>query len=174
MTSGSLIHRKGMDILINLMRRISKEEYQVKLLILGEGPERTTLEQLANHDDRIVFLGFQEKQDIPYYFCIADIFLFASRYDGWGLVINEALAAELPVVASKACRAANELIEHGTNGFLCDSEDIDGFEKYTKELLKNTTLVSSMKEYNRQPKQQIHSEAVAIQLYEIISQFTMQ
>jgi glycosyltransferase involved in cell wall biosynthesis len=169
LTSGSLIPRKGMDTLIKLMRRFSKEEFNIKLLILGEGPERAALEHLAEYDDRIVFLGFKEKQDIPYYFRVADLFLFASRYDGWGLVINEALAAGLPVVASTACRAANELIKHGVNGFLCDAEDIDSFEKYTKELLSNAELANNMREYNQNLQNQIHSGASAELLYEIVA-----
>lgn len=171
LTSGALIPRKGVDTLIKVIQSIDADEYKVRLLVLGEGTERSSLEKLAAQDDRIVFLGFKNKEEIPYYFTIADIFAFATRYDGWGLVINEALASGLPILSTYECTAAQELIKNGENGFLCHAGDVDCFSKHLKILAQNEFLRQEMRQHNKILGTEVNSEASAQKLYQIAKNY---
>lgn len=163
LSSGSLIERKGMDILIKAFKQIDLST--VRLLIIGEGPYRNHLQELAGNDKRIVFAGFQTPEQIPYFFAIADIFAFASRYDGWGVVINEAIAAQLPIVSSDKVGAAVELIS-GT-GILCPSEDVATFKMAMESLVFNAGKRQRIKENMQQLVPLISSSYNARQVYDI-------
>lgn len=168
LTTGSLIRRKGMDTVIKAFNLFKINYPTTRLIILGEGEEREKLEQLAANDSRICFVGFQEKKEIPYYYALADIFVFASRYDGWGLVINEAIAAGLPIISTFQCTAANEMVKDGQNGFLCDADSVKCIlEKMI--LLQDESLRLSMKSYNQTLSKQVNSTAYATKLLQIVN-----
>ena len=126
--SGQLIPRKGVDVLIQAFGRLAKEQSNVALLVLGDGPERAALEEQVrqNAANRVLFAGQVAQADLPSYFGAAQVFVFPSRYDGWGVVINEACAAGLPVISTRAVGAAADLVVDGVNGFLLDRDDEDG------------------------------------------------
>lgn len=67
---------------------------------------------------QVHFVGFQEWRDLPRYYGVADLFVLPSEAEPWGLVINEAMASGLPVLAVRTAGAAGELIVPGQNGFL--------------------------------------------------------
>jgi len=169
LTSGSLIHRKGMDTVIKAFLKI-KENKNIRLLILGDGPDKEYLQQLsAAASERIHFLGFKEKEEVPYFFALSDIFIFASRYDGWALVINEAAAADLPIISSNKVGAAMDNLINGYNGFTCDAEDVDEFYKCMNLLItdkqKRKEIVLNM----RPLKELLSSDYNAKMLYGICS-----
>ncbi|HXD93221.1 MAG TPA: glycosyltransferase family 4 protein, partial [Bacteroidia bacterium] len=144
LSSGSLIERKGMDILIKAVKQI--DDSNIRLIIIGDGPLRNDLTEMCNGDERIVFAGFQNPEVIPFFFSIADVFAFASRYDGWAVVINEAVAANVPIVCSDKVGAALELITSPDLGLICKSGDVDGFKQALQLLAKNEVLRAHMKE----------------------------
>jgi len=122
LSSGSLIRRKGMDTVIKAFRRFPPG-LKSKLLIVGEGEEKPNLEKLAEGDPRIHFLGFRTKEELPYLFNLADVFVFGSRYDGWGLVINEAVAARCAVISTNQVGSVNDLLEDRKDALVCDADD---------------------------------------------------
>lgn len=149
LSSGALIDRKGMDILIDAFLMLEHEIQQhCKLIIIGDGIEKSNLIERTSGNSNIVLAGFKEKEEIPYYFAIADIFVFASRFDGWALVINEAFAAGLPVIASKDTGAAREWIQHNINGYLVNEPSPKQYADYIKNLIKNPELCKSMGKIN--------------------------
>lgn len=114
--SGSLIPRKGVDLLASAFARLARER-QVRLHILGDGPLRPRLEaQLAGLP--VEFFGFHPWEDLPQFYQAADILCVPSRHDGWALVVPEGLASGLPVIASTATGAARDLIRAEDNGWL--------------------------------------------------------
>ncbi|MBK0399765.1 glycosyltransferase family 4 protein [Limibaculum sp. M0105] len=122
--SGQLIPRKGVDVLIEAFMDAASDEKDVELRILGDGPMRTVLaERTANFGDRIVFAGHVEPAKLPEEFAAADVFVLPSRYDGWGVVLNEALGAGLPIIASDAVGAAHDLVTDGVNGLIAQAGD---------------------------------------------------
>ncbi len=116
--SGSLIRRKGVDLLVGAFVRLVREmPGRVRLHILGDGPLRPQLErQLAGLPAK--FFGFHPWEALPQFYQTADFLCVPSRHDGWALVVPEGLASGLPVIATTATGAACDLIEPGENGWL--------------------------------------------------------
>ena len=124
--SGSLIGRKGVDLLAAAFVQLAREFSNVRLRIVGEGELRQTLTQtLRTVIERVEFLGFRDWEQLPAEYACADVLCVPSRYDGWGLVVPEGLAAGLPVIASDRMGAALEFVESGRNGWLVRAGDQD-------------------------------------------------
>lgn len=100
---GHLSHRKGVDLLINAFNRIGKP---CELLIAGEGPEEELLKDLAKGDDRVHFLGYVSEEKKSSLYETADLFVLPTRHDPWGLVVNEALQFNTPVITTEAAGAS--------------------------------------------------------------------
>jgi glycosyltransferase involved in cell wall biosynthesis len=96
---GNLVELKGHHIAIELLNQLPR----FRLAIVGAGPERRKLEQLAEQlgvAQRVVFAGRIEQQDLPIYYSAADILILASSREGWPNVLLEAMACGTPVVAT--------------------------------------------------------------------------
>jgi glycosyltransferase involved in cell wall biosynthesis len=93
------------------------------LVVLGDGelkPELVRLRSELGLDDAVSFPGFQLYQRLPAYYGLASCFVHASTTEQWGLVVNEAMAAGLPVLISQRCGCAADLVQTGGNGFVFD------------------------------------------------------
>ena len=122
--SGSLIARKGVDLLARAFVRLAQEDPNVRLRIVGEGELRQPLTKtLRPAGDRVEFAGFKDWNELPGEYARADVLCAPSRYDGWGLVVPEGLASGLPVIATDRMGAALEFIETGRNGWLIPAAD---------------------------------------------------
>ena len=118
LTVAELHKRKGIKHLIKAMPAILEANKKVKLAIVGTGPARKDLEQLALAEgvtNDTSFLGF--RKDIPHLMASSDIFVLPSEKEAFGLVLLEAGIAGLPVVASKV-GGIPEIIRDGINGTL--------------------------------------------------------
>ena len=71
----------------------------------------------------MIFLGHRAPAELPGLFAEADAFVLPSRHDGWGVVINEALGAGLPIIVSDGVGAAHDLVTHGVNGLITPAGD---------------------------------------------------
>ncbi len=114
--SGSLIPRKGVDLLVAAFARLAREVPNVRLRIVGDGEFRVVSE-------RVDFVGFKDWNELPREYAAGDVLCVPSRYDGWGLVVPEGLASGLPVIATDRMGAALEFIETGRNGWLIPAND---------------------------------------------------
>ncbi len=124
--SGSLIRRKGVDLLARAFVRLGREFPNVRLQIVGDGESRDALMQtLRPFSDRVEFLGFKDWAELPNCYAGGDILCVPSRYDGWGLVVPEGLAAGLPVIGTDRMGSAIEFIQTGRNGWLVPASDED-------------------------------------------------
>jgi glycosyltransferase involved in cell wall biosynthesis len=93
------------------------------LVLLGDGELRGALEakrQELNLVPHVLLPGFKQYGDLPTYYALAGAFIHASTTEQWGLVVNEAMAAGLPVMVSQRCGCAADLVENGRNGFAFD------------------------------------------------------
>ena len=123
-TVGRLAREKNWETLIKAAAQVIQQVPKVRLVILGDGDERSDLEKLAKELDitaRVDFLGLIPFEEVPDYLAAADLFCFASATETQGLVTMEAMAAGLPVVAVKAGGTA-DVIEDGRDGLLTDDD----------------------------------------------------
>ena len=121
---GQLIERKGIDILIRALELMRNNGFE--LLIIGEGDEKGSLEEYSENAGlagKVHFLGKRNKNEILDYLSVSDIFVFPSREDIWGLVLNEAIGRGLVLVSTNKVGASYSLIENGINGFIFENED---------------------------------------------------
>ena len=123
---GQMIHRKGVDLLLEAFARLPAE-HGTRLLLVGREAELPQmLEKIpAEVRKRVEFAGFQAPEALPEFFRRADLFVLPSRYDGWGVVVNQALGAGLPMICSDAVGAARDIIEDGVNGSIFPSGEVD-------------------------------------------------
>lgn len=118
---GEVTQRKGIYQVLEVARRIGKEKLEVD--IIGAGKERYP-ELFSEYEPYVTFHGRVEGKQLTEFFQQADIFLFPTMGDGFGLVILEAMACGTPVISSRNC-AGSDIIIPGTNGFLTDSCDTE-------------------------------------------------
>jgi glycosyltransferase involved in cell wall biosynthesis len=121
---GSLIARKGVDLLARAFVRLAAEFPDVRLKIAGDGELRESLAQVLRPvAERVEFTGFKDWDELPQLYRSAGVLCVPSRYDGWGLVVPEGLASGLPVIATDRMGAALELVQARVNGWLIPAGD---------------------------------------------------
>lgn len=138
-TVGQFIHRKGFDLLLDAW---GKTEQKAQLYIIGGGPLEDDYLKLAEEKSlkNVHIIGFKKPNELQKYYAASDVFVFPTRTDIWGLVINEALAAALPTISSNQCTAGNELVSNDYNGYVYDCGDIDALAEYINKLANNGEL----------------------------------
>jgi glycosyltransferase involved in cell wall biosynthesis len=117
---GRLRWEKGQDILIDAMPEIIREIPNAILLVVGDGPDRMSLELRAKSlklESNILWLGQKNPDEVFQLYSIMDVVAVPSRFEGFGLSAAEAMATGCPVVAS-AVDGLREVIEDGFNGYL--------------------------------------------------------
>lgn len=122
------------------------QEIPSKLLFVGDGPERSTAEELSRElgiCDDIRFVGKQEQmEDI---LAIADLFLLTSEYESFGLVALEAMAAGVPVISTNA-GGLGEINVHGKTGYMGNVGDVATMSNYAIEILQDEEKLNQFKE----------------------------
>jgi glycosyltransferase involved in cell wall biosynthesis len=97
------------------------------LVLVGDGPLGPKLRQRRDDLDlreSVHFMGFQPYDKLPLFYGLAEAFVLPSISETWGLVVNEAMAAGLPVLVSRRCGCAEDLVAEGRNGFCFDPFDL--------------------------------------------------
>ncbi|SED89570.1 glycosyltransferase [Pseudomonas anguilliseptica] len=150
-TLGSLIERKGVDILVEALRQLHADGLAAHLLVIGEGPERAALESLAHRlglHDYVHFLG---ESAVPLGILRGgvDVLVSGAREEVFGLALAEGSCAGLPVVAPRVGGIA-EVIEHGHSGVLVPTNDSGALAQAIAQLLRNPTLAKQMGKTGRQ------------------------
>lgn len=165
MTCGYLIPRKRIDLIIDAIAQMPPAK-RPRLLVVGDGELRTALmDQAVQADVPAHFTGFKLGADLAAYYLAADAFILASDDDPWGLVLNEAMSAGLPVLASDACGAVLDLIRAGDNGFVFRSEDTDALRIALENLVHSD--MTAMGQCSKSMIEQWNSARSAVELGKI-------
>ncbi len=133
---------------IRILQKV-KKEIPSKLVLIGDGPDRSECERLArelNLQHDVIFLGKQDGLSDILNAC--DIFVMPSQSESFGLSALEAMACGLPVV-STSVGGLPELILHNETGYIAEIGDIDRMAKYVIELLQNEKKYSVFSENSR-------------------------
>jgi glycosyltransferase involved in cell wall biosynthesis len=132
LASARFIEKKNLPRLLEAYaryRQFAKPPAELwDLVLLGDGAMRKTLEsQVASLtlQAHVMMPGFKQYPDLPAFYAFAGAFVHASTTEQWGLVVNEAMAAGLPVLVSNRCGCAPDLVKEGINGFTFDPFDVE-------------------------------------------------
>jgi glycosyltransferase involved in cell wall biosynthesis len=118
---GQLIERKGLGQFLEVLTKwaAANPDRRVDFVLAGDGPLRSQLEALPKPPNmEISFVGTTQYEDLPRVYENAGIFVLPSLADTWGVVVNEAMAAGLPVLGSVYAQAVSELVKDGENGWV--------------------------------------------------------
>lgn len=140
---GRLENNKGIDILLKSFLDLNKEIKDLILLIVGDGSLNIELRRKYRRYKNIMFTGRLSDNSLFDLYSIAYLFVLPSRFEPWGLVINEAMASSLPVITSSNVGCNNDLVEEGINGYIVDINK-------KKNLLKNKMEIIIRNKYLRE------------------------
>ncbi len=131
------IEQKGLDLLIDTFEIIAKKDKEWRLKIVGEGKDKDKLKDLIESkklEDRILIMPHQD--NIIDYYLEASIFISASRWEGFGLVITEAMECGLPIVSFKNS-GPYEILSQNDSGILVENNNINKLAEELYELMIN-------------------------------------
>ena len=139
-TISRLVPQKDLQTLINAFSKISKE-VRCKLVIVGDGVQRNELEKLVkslNLESKVHFLG--KRQDVPELLHGIDAFTLTSKYEGLGLVLLEALASEVPIIAAR--NSAIKEIVNDEVALMFQTSSVPDLEKAMRDLINDPNETS--------------------------------
>lgn len=120
--AGQLIHRKGVDILVEAAKRLP----DIRFCVVGNGDFSG-----YSAPENVIFAGQKSREDLARYYRAADLFVLPTREDIWGLVVNEAAAKGLPVVTTDRCIAGLEMLDPK---YIIPAENADALTQKLNEL----------------------------------------
>jgi glycosyltransferase involved in cell wall biosynthesis len=147
---GRLEKRKNVDILIKAFVQLKRED--ACLLIVGDGELRPYLEEVCKHLELrdVYFLGKIERDRLPLYYRLCDVFVYPTAREPWGLAINEAMQFGKPVIATPRVAAAHDLIKQEINGFIVPENDVQALAKAINRILSDEELAKRMGQKSRE------------------------
>ncbi|HXK61035.1 MAG TPA: glycosyltransferase family 4 protein [Acidobacteriota bacterium] len=154
---GRLVSRKGFDVAIRALRHLPD---RIHLLLVGDGPLEKDLRLIAQREDvsdRVHFLGFLPRAEIQCLLRMSQCFVLSSWHEGLGIVVQEAMDAGLPVVATNNGGQV-DLIRHGHNGFLVEPGDHLGLAEAVRTLYDEPALCEQMGQNNREEVRRLYMD----------------
>jgi glycosyltransferase involved in cell wall biosynthesis len=143
---GRLVPWKGFEALIVTFARLSKKDPDLRLFIVGEGPDFQKLEDLTEKEgvsDRVIFAGAVDHGALMRYLKAADVFVLNSSYEGFSHLIAETMAVGTPVITTMV-GGNPEIIDDGVSGYLVTPGDTDQLGKRITKLLTDKALYTRM------------------------------
>ena len=144
---GRLEEYKGITLLLDAFEKI--ESTTVQLLIVGDGNLRNKIEHKASNIRRIHYMGRSDFAEVMEALAISDVVVVPSSFEPWGLVVNEAMAAGLPVIASNRVGCVDDLVQHGITGLIFPTGDTTALEMAMQRLAGDKLLRKQMGEAGR-------------------------
>ncbi len=141
---GTFEHRRHIDLLLKVVNRLPTN---YSMAIVGKGPMKEELMQYChanNMDNRVFWLGTKQQNELPLIYKGADLFLLASDYEIYGMVILEALYWGTPVLATVTGGSVS-IIKDGVYGFLINSFDEKEWTDKIVDIFKDETKISKMR-----------------------------
>jgi glycosyltransferase involved in cell wall biosynthesis len=142
LTAGRLIEIKGIKYLIKAFNKVLEDQNNIRLLIIGDGPEKKKLVNLSDQlhlKDRISFLGHMPHEQVLSYMCASDIFVGPSLVEGLGNVFIEAMACGTPVIGTTV-GGIPDIIEDKVNGLLVPPGDSNAIADAILKILNDEEL----------------------------------
>jgi glycosyltransferase involved in cell wall biosynthesis len=157
LASARFVSKKNLFLLLSAYamyrsRALMEGKVPWGLVLLGDGPLRSELERFSTESGlqrSLIMPGFVQYPDLPRWYAEASCFVHASLIEPWGLVVNEAMAAGLPVIVSRTCGCAADLVREGVNGWTFDPTDKLGLAELMRRIATSPEQLKSMGESSR-------------------------
>jgi len=171
---GQMIERKGVDVLLLAFDRLIANGMDARLLLVGREADLPKFMNLVSPATRLKvdYEGFQAPESLPAYFARSDVFVLPSRHDGWGVVVNQALATGVPIITSDAVGAGIDCVQNGVNGVTVKAGDVDELYSALQTFAQNPELAGTWGERSREISRGLTPEAGAdkwIQVFETLA-----
>jgi len=136
---------KGLEYLVEIMKQVNP---RIKLMIIGDGPDRERLEiafKANNLLSRVEFIGAVKQAEVAKYYVQSDVVISTSKWEGFGLTLVEGMSSGLPAVAFNN-QGPLEILNHGEYGIIIEKFDSDKFSEILNELFKEEDIISHYKD----------------------------
>ena len=159
---GRLDPQKGFDWLVDIFCRLSVQYPDWILVILGEGPQRNTLElQISKQSLNAKILLPGSVGNVADWYLRADLFVFSSRFEGFGNTLVEALAHGVPAVSFDCETGPRDIIRNGVDGLLVSANDVPALEGTLDQLMRDELLRRKFAERARDARDRFSMERIA-------------
>ena len=167
---GRLIERKGQHYLIEAMKRLTDEGFDLRLNLIGMGDARSAIEAQvvrSGLQNRVRFHGYVPRETIAEHYAAAHVFVLPSYNEGMSVALLEAMASRLAVVATPNA-GTPELIDPEVNGLVFDWGDVDRLAAHLRRLAQDRTLVRRMGEASRRRAEEFSWDRSAFRYVELL------
>lgn len=146
---GRLWKKKGLDYLFQAYRRVAATRKNVSLLVVGDGPDEAGYRKSMARFPRCVFAGFVRQADLPHYYAAADVMVFPTLGDPFGLVVEEAMTAGLPIICTSSAGEIADRVADGQAGYIVPPADANAIANRMLALADDPALRSRMADIAR-------------------------
>lgn len=129
--SGRFLKRKRFDDIVKALSLL-KNKNSYHILAIGDFPDRRLMN--LNKNINLNYIGFVKPEHLYKYYFMSDMLILPSEDEPWGLVVNEAIFSDLPVISSDDCGSSLDLVKNGKNGFIYKTGDIGELAKCVKDI----------------------------------------
>lgn len=168
---GRLVPQKGFDLLLQAFAKVHDRHPEWTLTIWGEGEQRAALEQQREAlglSGVVYFLGVSSSPGA--WTDQADLFVLSSRYEGWGLVVGEAMSAGIPTVAFDCDFGPSEMIDHNETGILVPPEDVEALSAALDRAMSDALLRKRFAAAGQRATERFSQANVVAQWLELVSE----
>lgn len=168
---GRLSPEKGFDDLLILFNKLSKNNPDWCLDIIGDGKEKSKLEEYIKEnklDDKVTLHGFRKKDYIDKVLQKSSIYLMTSHTESFGIVLIEAMSHGLPCIAFSSAEGARELIDSGRNGYLINNRNFEAYIKKVEDLMNDQDTRKTIGREGRSSIKKYTGEEVVKDWYNLI------
>lgn len=143
---GRLWRGKGISSLVDAYQSVVRDAtVQSSLLLVGDGPEAASVRRASEHGGlRVRLAGFHQKSDLPRMYAAGDVFVFPTLGDPYGLVVDEAMAAGMPIISTTSAGEIGERVIDGVNGYLVAPGDPGALAGAMRRLASDPALRTRM------------------------------
>jgi glycosyltransferase involved in cell wall biosynthesis len=150
---GRFVGAKGVFDLLEAYAKLPEyTRCEVSLVLAGDGKEREELFRRSRliHPGRVLFPGFVQRDQLAGFYALAEALVFSTHSDPWGLVVNEAIACGLPVIATDVAGCTADLVRDGVNGYVVGPRQPEALSRAMEKLVDGPALRKQMGQMSAQ------------------------